>query len=185
MIEFDIKQLVPRFLMRDKNGRALAKAIEAALVKMNAIVKDGVDIIADVAAMPEWRLDEMAWEYNMLYDHRADIESKRRIVKDAIPTYQMYGTPKLVKQMVIDLFGDGVLEEWWEYDAEPYHFRVRTGNVVEGTQEAEKLRQMIMRTKNLRSYMDGILFETGLPALDIYSAGVLQVAYLITMDMEV
>ena len=35
MFTFDITKWVPRFLLNDKNGYALAKAIEAALQMMN------------------------------------------------------------------------------------------------------------------------------------------------------
>ena len=93
MFELDITKWVPKFILADKNGYALAKAIEAGLQSANDIVSQGVDCITDVDAMPEWRLDEVAWEYNILYDYDADIATKRKWVSDAVQTYAIYGTP--------------------------------------------------------------------------------------------
>ena len=59
MIKFDVTKNVPKFILRDKNGYAIAKAIEAGIQKMNDIVEEGVSYIEDTEAMPEWRLDEL------------------------------------------------------------------------------------------------------------------------------
>ena len=62
MFDFRIEDLLPAFLLADRNGYAMAKAVEAALKIMCSTVQTGLDIVKDVEQMPEWRLDEMAWE---------------------------------------------------------------------------------------------------------------------------
>ena len=79
MIDFSIMQLFPDFLLADKNGFAMAKAIEKALQIMCDTVQTGVDTVQNVDKMPEWRLDEMAWELGCLYDYNASIDAKRKI----------------------------------------------------------------------------------------------------------
>ena len=76
MIDFTIHQLFPDFILADKNGYAMAKAIERALQIMCSTIQTGVDNLQDIDKMPEWRLDEMAWELGCLYDHNANIETK-------------------------------------------------------------------------------------------------------------
>ena len=92
MVEFDVTKHVPRFLLADKNGYALAKAIEAGIQYLAEKVNDGIKCVTDVSSMPEWRLDEMAWETGCLYDYGADIEIKRMWIGIAYYGYSHAGT---------------------------------------------------------------------------------------------
>ena len=155
MFQFDVEKWVPKFLLADKNGYALAKAIETGLQKMNDIIAQGVDCIGNYDTMPEWRLDELAWETNCLYDYNADIETKRRWIRDALPMYRVYGTPQAIIQYVGNYFDNIDLEENWLYGGEPYHFRI----TVEGdwTPENEAWTQKAVETaKNVRSVLDSV-----------------------------
>lgn len=155
MFRIDISQLIPQFIFNDKNGKALAKAIEAGLQMMNDRIEEGVKLITDYDTMPEWRLDELAWETNCIYDKKADIETKRRWVKSAVPWYRIYGTPLAVEEMAKALFRQGHIEEWYEYGGEPYHFRiVREGVLTEYAHEYSI--EMIDKVKNIRSVLDTI-----------------------------
>ena len=62
---YDINRIFPRFILQDKNGYAIAKALQAGLDYFLARSKVALDTILDVDEMPEWRLDEIAWEYNI------------------------------------------------------------------------------------------------------------------------
>ena len=94
-ITFNIERLVPRFLLYDKNGHALAKAIEKCFQLASEAAQRGLDILKDPYKMPEWRLDEMALELNCLYDFNADVEQKRYWITNATKLYQVYGTPQV------------------------------------------------------------------------------------------
>ena len=111
MFTFDVTRHVPRFILQDKNGYAVAKAIEAAVQIMNDTIQQGVDCVLNYDTMPEWRLDELAWETNCLYDYNADLETKRRWIKNAIPLYRLFGTPQAVYQYIGSYFGAVDLEE--------------------------------------------------------------------------
>ena len=153
MFTIDITKWVPKFILYDKNGYALAKAIEAGLQKMNDIIDEGVKLITDYDTMPEWRLDELAWELNCLYDFHADIETKRKWIKNAIPYYRLYGTPQAIFNYIGGYFDDVELEENWQYNGSPYHFRVLVDG--EWTPENEAwAREAIDRAKNVRSVLD-------------------------------
>lgn len=163
MMQFEIVRLFPKFLLADKNGWALAKAIEAGLNDFLEIVQGGIDTILDVDEMPEWRLDEMAWETNIIYDYAADIESKRQWIRDAIPMFQIYGTPEAVRKIVGGIFDSCVIEEWWEYEADPFHFRVNvTGNFTDARRIRANL--AIETAKNARSLCDrlAVCFRTNI-----------------------
>ena len=157
-ITFDISSAVPKYLMADRNGQALARAIERAFQYVAERVEQGLDIILDVEKMPEWRLDEMAGELNCLYEYSAGIEQKREWIRNATPYYTIYGTPEVVKQYVSAMFDSLDVEEWFDYtdgDGLPYHFRV----LVRGAYTAEKaewIQKAIAKSKNVRSVLDEV-----------------------------
>ncbi len=155
MFQFNVEKWVPKFLLADKNGYALAKAIETGLQKMNDIIAQGVDCIGNYDTMPEWRLDELAWETNCLYDYNADIETKRRWIRDALPMYRVYGTPQSIIQYVGNYFDSIDLEENWVYGGEPYHFRITVEGDWTPANEAWT-KKAVATAKNVRSVLDSV-----------------------------
>lgn len=160
MFEFDIRQLFPRFILNDRNGYAMAKAIEAGLRYFLDRCQEGISCIQNPDEMPEWRLDEMAGEYNILYDYTADIATKRQWIRDAIQFYSLYGTPEGVIKYLQAAFTSVTLEEWWQYETDPFHFRVTiTGEYT--ARNDEWARKAIAGAKNARSVLDAIIFNAG------------------------
>lgn len=153
MFSIDVADLFPRFLLNDKNGYAMAKAIEAGLKYFLEKCQDGLDCVLDVEKMPEWRLDEMAWELNCLYDYAADVEAKRAWIRDATPLFASYGTPSAIYNYLAGYFDGIEVEEFWQYDGDPFHFRVTVDG--EWTPENEAwARKAIAAAKNVRSVLD-------------------------------
>lgn len=155
MMDIRIEQLVPQFILNDKNGRAMARAIEAALKYMANVVQEGLNTIMDVDRMPEWRLDEMAWELGCLYDYSAQIEQKRRWIRDSMPLFAAYGTVQAIYNYLEGVFPDVEVEEGWQYGAPAFHFRVTVGGEWTENKEAWA-RRAIADTKNVRSVLDDL-----------------------------
>lgn len=160
MIDFTIHQLFPDFILVDKNGYAMAKAVERALQIMCSTIQTGIDNLQDIEKMPEWRLDEMAWELGCLYDHNANIETKRRWIKDATPLYAALGTPQAIYNFLEGFFEQVELEEYWQYHGEPFHFRVTVSGEWNDANETW-LRRAIEASKNVRSVLDNIALGSG------------------------
>lgn len=155
MINVDIRNLVPAFILGDRNGYAAAKALETGLSMFCQILQDGINNTLRVDTMPEWRLDEMAWELDCLYDHDGKIENKRAWIRDAVPLYASYGTIEAVYRYLSGYFSDVEAEENWQYGGEPYHFRVTVGG--EWTDAKERwAKRAIEATKNVRSVLDDL-----------------------------
>ena len=171
MLDHRCDDWTPAFRRRDRNTRALAKAIEAGMRALNAIAQQGFDCIAKVETMPEWRLDELAWEYNLLYDETADIETKRGWIADALSLYTLSGTAAGIEKYLRAAFDTAQVEEWFDYEGEPFHFRVNlSGKWSEETNAWAY--KTIERIKNVRSVLDSIVFdsETSRAALDYLTA---------------
>ena len=155
MITYDIYQLFPKFILRDRNGYAVAKALEAGINYFLKKCQEGIDTLQNVDKMPEWRLDEMAWEYNIPYDFNAGITQKREWVRKAIPMYRILGTKEAIKQYLEGYFGEIEVEENWQYSGDPFHFRVTVGG--EWTPETEAwATEAVNRVKSLRSVLDDL-----------------------------
>lgn len=157
MFEFDITKWVPKFILNDKNGYAVAKAIEAGIQIMNDTVAKGLECLMDYDKMPEWRLDELAWEMNCLYDFYASIEEKRRWIKNATPWYLEYGTRAAVEKTANAVFSDSFVEEWFEYGGKPYYFRVSAKGKPDES-DIRRFREMLEKAKNVRSILESIGF---------------------------
>ncbi len=157
MFDIDITRLVPKFILNDRNGYALAKAIEAGLRYFLDKVQEGVNVLLDVDSMPEWRLDEMAWELNSLYDYNGEIENKRKWIRNALPYYMILGTP----QSIINYL-EGYFEKVTLIPGAPYHFSI---NIVGELDEGKEtwLQYAVETAKNVRSVFDGISMSTETP----------------------
>ena len=157
MFYFDIEKWVPDFILADKNGYAVARAIGAALEYMNDITAEAAALISDYTTMPEWRLDELAWEYGIPYDYTADIEIKRAWIRDALTLSRLYGTPEGVRRYMSGYFGDAAVEEAFNYGGDEYHFRL----VLSGRWTPENIAwisKTLSTVKNVRSVLDGCSF---------------------------
>ena len=157
---FDIRRLFPFFILNDKNGYAMAKALEAGLKYFLEKSQDGLDTLLDVDKMPEWRLDELAWEYNCLYDYEADVDIKREWIRDAVKNYALHGTAEGVRQYLKVYFGESHVDEFWEFGGDPGEFNVTVTGVRSDENEAW-IRKAVEKAKNVRSSLNNIIFNGG------------------------
>ena len=185
MIDFRIEEMAPRFLLSDTNGRAMAKAMEAGMKMALEVARRGVEILLDVQAMPEWRLDELAWELNTpWYIHDAGVAAKRSAIQRGESINRRLGTPWAVERVAEMYFGQALVEEWQEYGGEPYHFRVKTANLSAAVANSDIIRELVERTKNLRSVYDGVLANPQAPATSVYVGTLIQTTWKITLGVR-
>lgn len=177
MFEFDVTKWLPRFVLNDKNGYAVAKAIEAGVRIMNDTVAQGVKCITDIDEMPEWRLDELAWEMNCLYDYYADIEEKRKWIRNATPWYMAYGTRSAIEKLAGTIFGESRVGEWFEYGGQPFYFRV---DIKDGMTEdnISRFLRMLQKVKNVRSVLERMEFRKECELKEYVSVACVQSTYM-------
>lgn len=159
-IVFDIRRLVPKYLLGDRNGYALARAIERAFQLAAEGAQYGIDIIQDPYKMPEWRLDERAGELGCLYDYNGTIEQKRYWILNATYLYKVYGTPQAIYNFLEGYFQTVLVEENWEYGGEPYHFRVTVSGSDYDAGKIAWAQKAIQNVKNVRSILDAVTIDS-------------------------
>jgi P2-related tail formation protein len=158
-MNMDITQLVPRYLYRDKNGYALAKAIEAGMGYFFERIEAGIAAVLDVDSMPEWRLDEMAWELNCLYDFSGTIDQKRYWIRNAEGLKRLHGTPQGILNYLEGYFQNADIEEFWEYGGQPFHFRVTVSGEDYNEGKIAWAQKAILAAKNVRSVLDDVTVD--------------------------
>jgi P2-related tail formation protein len=156
----EAKMELPAFLASDKNGKAIKAAMEKALERLQGDIKKAWDTLYVPDIMPEWRLDEMAWEWNMLwYDYSMLVEIKREMVKRAEEISRGIGTPGLMKRMLETVFESVNILSGPEYGGDPYHFMVEVAGNRAGELESWAQRAIDI-FKPLRSAFDGFIIQT-------------------------
>lgn len=169
MDKFDVTHLVPNFLLNDQNGWAIAKAIEAAMRFFFAKVEEGISTALDPDKMPEWRLDELAQDENIFwYDFDATLEAKRETIKNARDIYATLGTKAGVERAARNYADDARVEEWFEYDGEPAHFRLYTQNPSAG-ENIQAMIGSVNNVKRLSSVLESIFIDHVPAQRDLYA----------------
>ncbi len=168
-MDFDFTSLIPRFITKDKDGYALAKAMEAGLKCADSVVNAGLEVLQDVKTMPEWRLDELAWEYGAdWYDYDADIGTKRNQIEGVQAFYDRLGTPYAVISALNAVYGNGEIEECTAYGGEAFHYRVYVTDEQVVQKYREKLMKLLGIVQNVRSVLDDIIYYGAQGAATMY-----------------
>lgn len=166
--EVNIFQIFPRFILDDKDGFAMCKALEAGLNYFLDKCNDEIDLVMNVDTMPEWRLDEMAWELNCMYDYGADPDVKRDWIKNAYRSYRIHGTAEGVRQYLKYYFGESSISEFWEFGGDPGEFNVAVTGQHTDENEAW-IRKAVAKAKNVRSELHNIIYNGGESTAEIYT----------------
>ena len=154
--ETELLKLLPAFMKNDEAVAALCKALD---VLIRGIGKRAPTLRTwdQIDHLTEAELDELAYELNIdWWNPSWGIDEKRATAKTAIATMRKRGTKQAMQMVLESVFGNGNVEEWFEYGGEPYSFRVNVN--TEFTKE--KFREFIglmEKTKNVRSWFDGII----------------------------
>ena len=139
----------------DPEVQALAYAIRAGtqlLVKYT----NNATVTGAAEAAPEAALDLMATELRtQYYDTTYSKNIKRSLIQNTMRWYQIAGTKAAVEELAQTIFGNCTVEEWFEYNGEPYHFRVITNALAE-PDNIEQFTTLLRSIKNFRSHLDSV-----------------------------
>lgn len=154
-----VEDLLPSSLARSQTVRDVAKACGASLHDVVGQMS-GLLIYSRIDELDEAVVDDLAWQFHVdFYDTGLNLTQKRALVKSAIKDHKYKGTPWAVKSVIKAIRGDVVLQDWYQYGGEAYHFRVNgfAGPMV-SADELTRLVAAISSVKNVRSWLDGITF---------------------------
>lgn len=152
-------RLLPQFMRNDDAVKGLAAGIDEVIKNLtNAVTKlstwDCIDQLS------ETELDDLAWELNIRwYDKNASLDARRDVIKNSDLVYQHLGTKFAVENVIKSYFGDGKVQEWFEYGGEPGHFRITSKNPSLSAERLTEFLNLVSNVKRASSKLDNVLIE--------------------------
>lgn len=142
--------------LRNRETEALAYAVGRQVDKLLALA-DEVPFYAVLSKAPESVLDCLAAELRTpAYREAFPLEVKRALIRDSLLAYAKMGTPSAINRTIQSIFGYGHIEEWFDYDGEPHHFRAVIGQEDDGVDQTqvEEFTRLLGDVKRLSSWLD-------------------------------
>lgn len=158
--KISLLDVLPPSILNDKKINAAAQALDVELQKLSGVVPEVLHI-PRLDELPEKVLDLLAWHYHCDFYEPVgmSIETKRNLIRESIAWHRIKGTPAAVEKLARIVFKDAHVEEWFEYDGEPYRFKVAAKGLSYTGDEAATFFRMVEAAKNERSWLDNILFD--------------------------
>lgn len=163
-----LTDILPSSFANNTETAALAYAIGNQVAKICAYA-DNARTYAAIQTMPENVLDALAIELRTpAYSQDFTITVKRALVQGTLLFYMEMGTPAAVNQLICTIFSDGNIEEWFEYEGEPHHFRANITNNAISTANVEDFKTILNTVKRLSSWIDEITQEIYMPEITLF-----------------
>lgn len=158
LTNFNLLSLQTQQMQKDPTTIALCSALQPLFSQLPEETK-AVIIYARIDTLNDSLLDELAWQFHIdTYDAYAPIEAKRRLIKQSIQIHAYKGTVYAVRTALQATFGRAVVNEWFKYGGEAYHFRVDIDASETGIGEREIAysERIALENKNVRSFLESI-----------------------------
>lgn len=162
--KLDMLALQTSFMQNDDTTIALCKALTP---KYQELANDisNVIIYSKIDQLSESLIDELAYHFHVdFYDYSLSLDVKRELVKSSRRLHCIKGTPGAVEDAIKTVFGRAWVEEWFEYNGDPYKFKVNVEATNRGAsiQDWVLLEKLINAYKNKRSWIEKInIYLTG------------------------
>lgn len=152
--------LLPEERRKSAETSAFSYAVDGQIRKVLAFA-DGIQFYASMDKMPGYILDLLAVELRTPgYKESYSTELKRELIRQSLPFWSKMGTPEAVNRIMEAVFGNGTIEEFWEYDTTPHHFRARTGNPHITKENVDEFIDVINSVKRKTSWLDEVALGT-------------------------
>jgi phage tail P2-like protein len=132
---------------------------------------DQTRTMAMINTLPEEILNVLAVELRApAYSVELPLETKRSLITGTLNFYKTLGTPASVDWVVKTVFGNGGIEEWFDYGGEPFRFKVDVNNnsTFTSLDNLEEFLRLVNTSKRLSAWLDDIDVVTELPPCTLH-----------------
>lgn len=179
--DMDLLKLQTQNMRLDDAVIGFSAALSDQFKKIAAEVRQ-IEVYSAIDRLPEEALDILAWQFGAdWYDAKSHIEIKRQAIQDVLYLARIRGTPAAVQRVIEIYFGDGKIEEWFEYGGEPGYFRVRTTNQSATNERAQDFIRAVDAVKRLTAWLETVIIEETIQANDLYFGATLHIGDYITI----
>lgn len=157
--DLDISLALPNSIANDVNIQAFAEMLTDEFVAI-AAKSNLLLILPNLSKQSDDILDLIAWQLHVdFYNQDAPRAEREKLIYQSIAWHRRKGTPSAVEDMVSAIYSTADVDEWFNYDGDPYHFRVNVyGDTVTDADTLKKLENSVEAVKNKRSFFDGFNF---------------------------
>ncbi|MBQ6577484.1 MAG: hypothetical protein IJL91_07025 [Bacteroidales bacterium] len=157
--------------LQDSDTEALSYAVDRQIKRFFEVAKK-LNVWGNLDELDPKYYDLIAMSINVpAYRSEYTNEQKLNLIKNGLSAYYSLGTRLAIEGVLSSLFGDFEYVPWWEYNGDPYHFKVRSDDQRTFDAEEQFVR-MLRRVKAARDIMDSIETIRNIDAKS-YIAGVL------------
>ena len=151
--------LVPPNFKQDVQVQCVAFAIDTLFIDFIKACRC-VAVWADSTNWNDNICDQLAVELRTpLYSQNLDLETKKEMIKKTLEWFKMLGTAKVTKEVTAVAWKSTGIEEWFSSsERQQYTFRIKTKN-WDLFSEQQMLLEKIKEVKNVRSSLEGLIFE--------------------------
>lgn len=156
----DYQLLFPNNLKKYKNLKALALQIEKEL-KINYLSEiEKLAIFKNLSSQSNEVLSQLAWQFSIdNWQESLSKEIKINLIKNAYWAHSKKGTKKAAEDCLKMLGYPITLQEWFEYNGNPYTYKVIiSGEAFQETWITELI-ELIEKYKNCRSILETATIE--------------------------
>ncbi len=178
---------LPPVLAADDDMKALAESVAGILVQNDEDI-DNISIYPNLDSASEELCDILAKDFDVTwYNYDYDLPQKRSIIKSNFNVHRHLGTAGAVNDLVSAAFKNGVVQEWFDYGGEPYHFKIilqESSDFVMTDDAINLFARLIENVKNVRSRLDDIEAHRAIKTNVIRAGAILAPAAQMTMDND-
>ena len=148
--------LLPESLTRDPQIKACIEGLDEELRKLSSDIRETL-LISRIDELSEDILDLLAWQFHLDFYQPTElnIETKRQLIRESIADHRIRGTPAAVEKLLTTVFKGAQVKEWWEFDGEPYTFRIeQLGHSFTSEQDFKDFEVALDISKNVRSHLE-------------------------------
>lgn len=176
LYDSQIAQILPDYLSSNAEVQAISYAISQAIKRLIDYCSN-IGVYAVIDTLPAYALDMLAVELDtQYYDTSFSVEVKRELIKNTLVWYLKAGTPSAVAELIAAVFGEGEVQEWFEYGDQPYFFKIETNATMTPEIDAQ-FKKMLERVKNARSHIRAIEIHRTIEQQYFSGAGVSSTMY--------
>lgn len=150
---------IPDNLLIDEKVVNLAKALQVSLSEMFSWAEK-INYKMNLDSLDEAIIDHLLWESHITWNEGLALattrEKKINLIQSSIDIHRRKGTPYAIERVLQVVGLKGEVLEWFDYDADPYHFIVElqpSGKLS----DLKDVRTLVSEFKNTRSWFDGFV----------------------------
>lgn len=119
-----ITDVLPMYLKSSSEVQAIGYAVSNQINKIKEKIKV-IQLFNSIDILSEDVLDILAVELRTrCYNEEYPIDIKIKLIKNSLNWYLYSGTPAELEELCKVLYGGATVEEWFDYEGNPYHFRI-------------------------------------------------------------